>query len=178
MDERYSDERYPIGRFKPPDRAGAEARRGWLEALAVAPAQLRAAVAGLSSDQLDTPYREGGWTLRQVVHHLADSHGVAYTRFRLTLIQPSPTFYPYDETKLAALPDAAHAPIEASLEMFGGLHGRWCSLLEGMAEEDFYRSFSHPERGKVTLEGQLTRSSWHGRHHIAQITALRGRKGW
>jgi uncharacterized damage-inducible protein DinB len=132
----------------------------------------------LSSDQLDTPYRDGGWTLRQVVHHLADSHGVTYTRFRLTLIQPSPTFYPYDEAKLAALPDAAHAPIEASLELFDGLHGRWCSLLKGMTEEDFRYSFNHPERGKVTLEGQLARSGWHGRHHIAQITALRERMGW
>ena len=172
------DERYPIGRFQAPETLDAEARRGWMESLRHAPARLREAVAGLTDAQLDTPYREGGWSVRQVVHHLADSHSVAYGRFRFTLIEDSPTFQPYDERRLAALPDAMGGPVAPSLELLSGLHERWTMLLDAMTEADFERSFLHPERGRVTLAQQLARSSWHVRHHTAQIVGLRQREGW
>ncbi len=172
------DLRYPIGPFTFEPPATQEQRRVWIEDIARLPAELRAAVAGLGGSQQGTPYREGGWTVRQVAHHLADSHTFTYTRFLRTLSEDAPLFQSYDEKVLADLPAAKTGPLEPSLELLAGLHERWRHLLERMTEAEFGRVFRHPERGEVTLEHQLGRSSWHGRHHTGQILTLRRRMGW
>lgn len=172
-----NDLRYPIGRFNAADAATPAARAANREALRQAPEKLRAAVSGLSDAQLDTPYREGGWTVRQVVHHLADSHANAYIRVKLALTEDWPTVKPYDEAAWAKLADSRE-PIEDSLAIFGAMHGRWLALLGSMSEADFQKGFVHPRSGRQTLEECLALYGWHARHHTAHITSLRAREGW
>jgi uncharacterized damage-inducible protein DinB len=173
-----SDLRYPMGTFKYEGELVDEGRRRAIGDIEVAPARLRAALEGLLPQQLDTPYRAGGWTVRQVVHHLADSHMNAYARFRLALTEAEPTIKPYDETRWAELSDARTAPVEISLALLESLHRRWVMLLRSLAPGDFARRFRHPEHGLMTLEKNLALYAWHGRHHVAHITSLRERMGW
>ncbi len=172
------DPRYPIGPFQWEGKWDDEARQRAIEEIAEAPARLRAAVRGLSAEQLDTPYRAGGWTVRQVVHHLPDSHLNAYTRFKLALTEERPTIKPYDEQKWAELADTKKTPVETSLALLEALHQRWVVLLRSLTAADFARGFAHPERGPMTLDETLALYSWHGRHHVAHITSLRERMGW
>ena len=172
------DMSYPIGKFECPESVAPEMRPQLIGEVEAAPAQFRAAVQGLTGQQLDTPYRPGGWTARQVVHHVADSHLHAYVRFRLALTEDQPTIKPYDQSKWAELPDARSAPVETSLELIDGLHQRWVLLLRSLADADFARSFNHPERGVMRLDTTLAMYAWHSRHHAAHITGLRERMGW
>lgn len=172
------DLRYPIGRFSFAGTSNPEERRGWIRDLAQAPASMRAAVTGLSREQLDTPYRPGGWTVRQVVHHVPDSHMHAFLRMKHALAEDHPTIKPYDEARWATLPDSRSTPVEVSLALLEALHGRWVSLLESMSESDFERTFFHPESGIVRLDRLLATYSWHGRHHVAHITGLGKGERW
>ncbi len=172
-----SDPRYPIGPFSL-ERTPAEAdRAAWLEILEAAPTRLRAAVAGLDEAQLATPYREGGWTVRQVVHHLPDSHLNSYVRFKWALTEDAPVIKPYFEDRWAELPDS-HAPPEVSLSLLTALLERWTRLLRAMTAADFARTLVHPESGVQTLSESLALYAWHSEHHIAHITKLRERFGW
>lgn len=173
-----TDPRYPIGRFEAPRTAGAAECSDWIEQIAAAPAALRAAVAGLDEEQLETPYRDGGWVVRQVVHHTADSHVNAYTRFRLALTESEPTIRTYDEKAWAVLSDARSAPVEESLSLVAAIHTRWVRLLRSLGDDDFSRRFHHPEVGPMTVGSLLALYAWHGRHHAAHVTSLRGRRGW
>ena len=132
----------------------------------------------MSEEQLNTPYRDGGWTVRQVAHHVADSHLNAYVRFRLALTENEPTIKPYDEAAWAEIDDARHAPVEVSLALLEALHDRWTRLLRSMSDADFLKQFRHPELGVVPLEKNLALYAWHGKHHVAHVTSLRGRKQW
>jgi uncharacterized damage-inducible protein DinB len=171
--------RYPIGRWQRPDnKLPYDQARIWIDEIAVAPAELREAVDGLNDTQLDTPYREGGWTVRQLVHHVPDSHLNAYTRFRLALTENEPTIKPYDQEAWAELPDSRTAPIEPSLTLLEALHLRWVALLESLTDDHFNRRFWHPELGTVTLAEVLGMYAWHGPHHVAHITELRKRNNW
>jgi uncharacterized damage-inducible protein DinB len=170
-------QRYPVGRFEAPASNGPGERTAEIETLRRMPERLRAALAGLSEAQLDTPYREGGWTVRQVVHHLADSHANSYLRFKLALTENCPTIKTYDEAAWARLPDST-LPIDRAIVFIEALHSRLVALLEVMSEGDFERSFNHPERGRVTLRSNLALYAWHSRHHVAHITSLRARMGW
>ena len=172
------DLRYPIGRFTFPEEVTPGERQAWIAQIAEAPGKLRAAVAGLGADQLDTPYRPGGWSVRQVIHHLPDSHINSYVRFKLALTEDTPVIKPYDEARWAELPDAATTPVEASLALLDSLHQRWVRLLESMTDSDFQRSFRHPELGLVRLDRNVALYAWHGRHHVAHILGLRERRGW
>ena len=172
------DLRYPVGKFQFPGSATESDRRAWIGEIARAPSQLREVVAGLSEEQLNTPYRPGGWTVRQVVHHLPDSHLNSYVRFRLALTEDEPTIKPYAEDRWAELFDARTAPVEISLALLENLHARWTLLLESLSEADWRRSFRHPELGIVPLERNLALYAWHGRHHVGQIASLRRRMGW
>lgn len=173
------DLRYPIGRFAPPSVLDAAARGAWMARLAAAPSALRRAVAGLDEAQLDTPYRPGGWTVRQVVHHLPDSHLNSYLRFRWALTEPTPTARAYDERAWAELPDASHGPVAPSLALFEALHARWALLLDAMGDDDFERAWVHPQTGAArTLAWTLGLYAWHGEHHVAHIVRLRERRGW
>jgi uncharacterized damage-inducible protein DinB len=174
-----TDLRYPIGGFTW-DGAMTEARRAaCVGRIAAAPGRLRAAVAGLDERQLDTPYRPGGWTVRQVVHHVPDSHLNAYTRTRLALTEETPTIKPYEEARWAELPDARSAPIEMSLALLDALHARWVALLRGLGPAEGGRTFRHPEHGRLmTVDEVLALYAWHGEHHVAHVTALRARMGW
>jgi hypothetical protein len=169
--------RYPIGRFSASASTLPGTRTAQIDTLRLLPERLRAAVAGLSESQLDTPYREDGWTVRQVVHHLADSHAMAYTRCKLALTEDWPTIQPYDEAAWANLADS-RLPIDVSLAMIEGLHTRWTTLLDALSEEDFQKGFNHPQFGPVNLVRQLAMYEWHSRHHTAHITSLRTRQGW
>jgi uncharacterized damage-inducible protein DinB len=171
------DFRYPIGRFRAPENSTNEARAAHIQVLRELPERLTAAVAGLNDAQLDTPYRESGWTVRQVVHHVPDSHSNSYVRTKLALTEDWPTIKPYDEAAWANLPDS-RSPILPSLVFLDGLHKRFVALLESMSEEDYRRGFNHPERGRMTLATNLALYDWHSRHHVAHITALRARQGW
>ena len=171
------DPRFPIGRFNEAEAATKAARAANFEALHLAPEKLRAAVSRLEDAQLDTPYRKDGWTIRQVVHHLADSHANAYIRFKLALTEEWPTVKTYDEAAWAKLADSRE-PIEGSLAIFGALHERWLALLQPLRDEDFQKGFVHPATGRQTLEVSLARYAWHARHHTAHITSLRARQGW
>ncbi len=173
-----SDLRYPIGPFDWNLRPSEADRPRYIEEIADTPARLREAVRGLSQEQLDTPYRAGGWTVRQVVHHFPDSHLNAYVRFKLALTEDKPTICPYDEARWAELGDSRHTPIAISLELMERLHERWVVLLRSMAPADFARRFVHPELGELDLNLYTAQYGWHGRHHVAQITALRQRSGW
>lgn len=170
--------RYPVGKYQPTETLTEENRKRLLAQIEEAPKKLRAAVAGLSREQLGTPYRDGGWTVQQVVHHLADSHMNAYTRFKLALTEDQPTIKPYNETRWAELSDSQTTPVETSLDMMDALHERWMNLLRGMSPADFSRKMNHPERGAVSLDDTLGLYAWHGRHHVAHITNLRQRKSW
>jgi uncharacterized damage-inducible protein DinB len=169
--------RYPIGHFAPPATSLPGIRTAHMQTLRLLPERLRAAVAGLNDTQLNTPYREGGWTVRQVVHHLADSHAQAYIRCKTALTEDWPTVKVYDEAAWAKLPDS-RLPIDGSLALITALHGRWVALLEALTNEDFRKGFNHPERGRVDLAAALAMYEWHSRHHTAHITALRARMGW
>lgn len=164
-----TDPRYPIGKFEFPETVSAEMRRHYIEEIAAAPAQIRAAVGGLTPAQLDTPYRLGGWTARQVVHHLADSHMNSYVRFRLALTEDEPVIKPYDEARWAQLTDARTAAPEISLELLDALHARWIMLLRSLGPEEFQRTFRHLEFGLLTLDKNLALYAWHGKHHTAHI---------
>lgn len=172
------DDRYPIGRFTYAGSCTPAERSRHIEAIAELPARLRDAVRGLSREQLDTPYREGGWTVRQVVHHVADSHMNSYVRFRLALTEDEPVIKPYDEALWAGLPDARTAPVESSLALLAAMHERWVALLRSMSEDQFGRKFRHPQMGEVTLDRNTALYAWHGAHHVAHVTSLRQRRRW
>jgi len=177
-----SDLRYPIGKFEwvPPENEEQMAKRraDYIEVLAKLPTSMAAAVKGLNAAQLDTPYRPDGWTVRQVVHHVPDSHLNAYVRFKLALTEDHPAIRPYDEAKWAQLPDSAITPIEVSLQLLGALQSRWVDLVRSMQPSDFARTLLHPERGTLTLDQMLAMYAWHSAHHTAHITSLRQRMGW
>jgi len=172
------DLRYPIGKAdtKSPLAAGERAQK--IDAIAALPAQLRKAVAGLNDAQLDTPYRPGGWTVRQLVHHVADSHMNAFIRFRLGFTEDNPTIKPYDEKAWTELPDNRHLPVEVSLQLLDSLHERMVHMLRSVAPASFQRSIQHPENGPMTLDAVVSMYAWHGQHHTAHVTALRQRQGW
>jgi uncharacterized damage-inducible protein DinB len=172
------DLRYPIGRFVPPASVSPETRRKHIEAIAATPGGLRQAVAGLDEDQLDTPYRPDGWTVRQLAHHVPDSHLNAYIRVKLALTEPSPTIKPYEEAEWAKLPDTSRVPVDVSLTLLEALHRRWVALLQSMRDEDFAREYVHPQTGRHNLDFLLALYAWHGPHHIAHVTSLRDRMGW
>ena len=172
------DPRYPIGDFSMPSGITPAMRQAAIEDIASAPGKLRAAVAGLSDSQLETPYREGGWTVRQVVHHVADSHINAYIRLRLGLTESEPPIKAYQEADWARLEDAQHAPVEISLRLLEPLHERWVRLLRTVTPEQFARPIRHSESGLKNVDWLLFLYSWHGRHHTAHITELRKQKGW
>ncbi len=173
-----SDPRYPIGKFHY-DGAPSEAqRRAFIAEIAQMPAYLRAAVRGLSPEQIETPYRDGGWTVRQVVHHVPDSHMNAYVRFKLALTEDEPIVKPYAEDRWAELEDSRALPIESSLVMLEALHSRWVLLLSSLSPEQWKRNFKHPALGLMPLEKNLALYAWHGRHHVAHITELRKRMNW
>lgn len=174
-----TDPRYPIGTFERRDTLTPDERRDFIAQIAATPARLREAVSGLSDEQLDTPYRDGGWSARQVVHHVPDSHLNAYCRLKITLSEDGqPTIRPYDEAAWAKLPDMFITPIDVSLTLLESLHARWVGLWNAMKDEDFQRSFTHPEHGVRSLDWLLALYAWHGRHHVAHITSLRERMGW
>jgi uncharacterized damage-inducible protein DinB len=170
--------RYPIGRFRPREGLSSLETRRLIDDLAALPGEVRAAVAPLSDAQLDTPYRPQGWTVRQVVHHLPDSHVNSYVRFKLALTEEEPTIKDYDEAAWAELPDGRGEDVEGSLSLLEAVHRRWTLLLRSMAPEDFARTFRHPATGVVTLDRNLQLYAWHGRHHLAHVTRLRERNGW
>jgi|SRR5665213_8615 len=172
------DLRYPVGKFDFPTSVSADELALFVDQIAEAPARMRAAVSGLSESQLDTPYRPGGWTVRQVAHHLPDSHMNSYVRFRLALTEDEPVIKPYDESRWAELSDARGMPVEPSLVLLESLHARWEPLLRSLSDAQWKRSFRHPELGPVSLEQNAALYAWHGRHHVAHITALRKRMGW
>lgn len=171
------DLRYPIGKFQRADACAPELREQWIETLEAAPERFRAAVRGLSEEQLDTPYRPEGWTVRQVCHHMADSHMNSFLRFRWALTEDNPVIKTYDEAKWALLPDST-MPAETSLCLLSCLHERFVAMLRGMSGADFARTFQHPKMGPMALETNLALYAWHSRHHEAHITSLRERMGW
>lgn len=173
-----SDPRYPIGPFSPDPTPSPESRNHHLEQIAALPARFRRALSGLDQKQLDTPYREGGWTLRQLAHHVPDSHMNAYVRFKLALTENIPTIKPYEEAAWARLKDTEVTSIEVSLALLDALHIRWVNLLRSMRADDFQRKLNHPESGVQTLDRLLALYSWHGNHHLAHITGLRERMKW
>ena len=174
------DLRYPIGRFTRPTSAlSNQQRAAMIQTIAETPAKLRRAVHGLDEKQLDTPYRPGGWTVRQVVHHVPDSHMNAYVRFKLGLTEDVPTIKPYDEARWADLSDVRDTPTEVSLTLMDALHDRWVRLLQKMDARDFARTITHPDwKGPLSLDAVLALYAWHGPHHVGHITGLRQRMGW
>ena len=172
-----TDLRFPIGAFVRPLMLEPGERRAAIARIRATPSQLRAALQGLDERQLDTPYRPGGWTLRQVAHHVPDSHLNAYVRCKLALTEDAPTIKPYDEAAWARLPDS-RLPIDVSLALLDALHERWVVLLDALSESEWERTFVHPEMGVTRLDQFAALYSWHGRHHTAHITSLRERMGW
>jgi hypothetical protein len=172
-----TDPRYPIGAFVRPAELNAAARTAAIADIRDTPARLRQALDGLNEQQLDTPYRPGGWTVRQVAHHLPDSHVNAFIRCKLALTEDVPTIKPYDEAAWARLRDST-LPVEVSLRMLDAVHERWLMLLEGLAGNEWKRTFLHPEVGLTRLDQLAALYAWHGRHHVAQVTSLRERMGW
>jgi hypothetical protein len=172
------DPRYPIGRFAFNPAVSMETRRTLISQIAAAPAALRDAVRGLDDRQLDTPYRDGGWTVRQVIHHVPDSHMNAYVRFKLALTEENPVIKPYDEAAWAQAADTARTPVDVSLTLLEALHRRWVVLLESLAPADFARPLVHPDYGPLTIDWLLQLYAWHGRHHAAHVAELRKREGW
>lgn len=172
------DLRYPIGDFKLGGQPTDEQLQRFISDIEETPSRLRAAVQGLSEQQLETPYRPGGWTVRQVAHHVPESHMNAYVRMKLALTEDNPTIKPYDEARWAETPDVRSTPIATSLALLEALHRRWIALLRGLGPTDFARTFVHPASGPWTLRGYVALYSWHGKHHVAHITSLRERMGW
>ena len=173
-----TDLRYPIGKFDiTAERSRTECLHA-IEEIAAAPARLRAAVEGLTDPQLDTPYRPGGWTVRQLVHHVPDSYINSYIRFKLALTEDNPTIKTYDEARWAELEDGKSTPVEVSLALLEAVHHRWVRLQRSLQPEDFARTLNHPDNGPMTLDGLLAFHDWHGRHHVAHVTTLRQRMGW
>jgi uncharacterized damage-inducible protein DinB len=169
------DPRYPIGPFHAPESISPATRDGYMETIAAAPARLRDAVRGITAKQIDTPYREGGWTVRQVVHHIPDSHMNAYIRFKMALTETEPVIKPYDEAAWAELSDTAETPIETSLALLAALHQRWIVLMRGLSEADWRKRFIHPEHGRGrTLEQTLASYAWHCDHHLAHVKSVVG----
>lgn len=173
-----TDPRYPVGKHERRQSLSATERQEMIGQVTGTPARLRAAVSGLTGAQLDTPYRDGGWTVRQVVHHVPDSHLNAYIRFKLGLTENNPRIKPYDEAQWANLSDSRDTPIETSLRLLESLHERWVGLLRSIDDKEFARTIDHPENGPMTLDGLLAMYAWHGRHHVAHITTLRERNDW
>jgi uncharacterized damage-inducible protein DinB len=173
-----SDLRFPIGKFTYDGPLTDEQKRTSLDQISETPTKLRAAIKGLTEAQIDTPYRPGGWTVRQVIHHMPDSHLNAYVRFKLALTEDEPTIKPYAEARWAELSDTKLTPVEVSLTLLESLHDRWVRLLRSLTPEDWKRTFRHPEMGPMTLEKTLALYAWHGPHHVAHVTALRERNGW
>src|SRR5580765_7662852 len=172
------DMRFPVGKFHYDGPLTPGQQKSFLEAIAQTPAQLRAAIKGLSDSQLDTPYRPQGWTVRQVVHHVPDSHLNSYVRFKLALTEEEPTIKTYAEDRWAELADTKATPLEVSLTLLDSLHDRWVRLLRSLTPEEWKRTVRHPEVGPMTLEKTLALYAWHGRHHVAHITELRKRMSW
>ncbi|HEX3571586.1 MAG TPA: putative metal-dependent hydrolase [Acidobacteriaceae bacterium] len=172
------DFRYPIGRFQRLETISVEDRASAIAAIAAMPGLLKAAVQGLDRDQLDTSYREGGWTVRQTVHHIADSHMNAFLRLRLALTEEWPTIKPYNEKAWALLPDSTGAPAGWSLDLIESLHARWVMVLDSLTDEQWARGVNHPENGPMTIDTIAQLYAWHSRHHVAHITRLREQKGW
>ena len=173
-----ADPRYPVGEFHRKESITDAERAQLIQQIAEAPAKLRAAVKGLNDTQLDTPYRDDGWTVRQVAHHVPDSHMNAYIRFKLALTEQHPTIKPYEQQLWAEMVDAKTAPVELSLVLLESLHTRWVMLLNATKLSDFARTLNHPESGDQNLDVVLQHYAWHGRHHVAHITTLRERMGW
>ena len=173
-----NDPRYPIGKFQRQDSLSASERRALIDTIAAAPQRMREAVRDLDEAQLDTPYRDGGWTLRQVVHHVPDSHMNAFLRLKYALTEDEPTIKPYDEATWAKLPDVQATPIATSLTLLESLHERWVCLLRLLDEGQFARRFTHPDHGLMTVDWLIAMYAWHSRHHVAHITSLRENKGW
>ena len=176
--EAQPDLRYPVGKFVKPASIDAARRRSFVEELASLPAALRGAVAGLSAEQLDTPYRPGGWTVRQVVHHLPDSHLNAYVRFKLALTEEEPAIRTYEEALWAETPEARSGPVAISLDLLAALHARWLAGIDGLPAAAFARRLRHPDWGILSIDELLAQYAWHGRHHLAHVTRLRERRGW
>ncbi len=169
---------YPIGKFEYAGTLTAQQRADAIRDVEETPARLREAIRGLDDKQLDTPYRPGGWTVRQVVHHVPDSHLNAYVRWKLTLTEDTPTIKPYLEAEWAKLADSA-LPVEVSLNLLESVHARWVTVIEAMQPEQWKREFFHPDmKKKVSLDQVLAMYSWHSRHHLAHITELKARRGW
>ena len=166
-----------MGRFQPPASISPDDRTTAILTISEAPAQFRQAVRGLDHEQMEAPYREGGWNSRQVIHHVADSHSMALARVKLALTEEWPTISAYKESAWAELHDCA-APVEWSLQLLEGLHARWVMLLQSLKDEDWKRGFTHPERGRMSIETATLLYAWHCRHHTAHITHLRAAKGW
>ena len=173
-----SDPRYPIGKFSYTGPLTETQKQQYLDDIEQTPARLRAALRGLSDPQLNTPYRDGGWTLRQLAHHVPDSHMNSYIRCKLALTEDGPTIKPYLENLWAELPEARQAPIEVSLALLDSLHQRWMLMLRELTDQEWKRNFVHPELGPMSLEKNLVLYSWHGRHHVAHVTSLREKMGW
>ena len=178
MDPSNSNLSYPIGRFDFQQTIAPEQLPGLITQISAAPTALRAAVLGLTDEQLDTPYRPGGWTVRQTVHHVADSHMTSFLRLRMALTEDTPAIKGYDQAAWGELADSRTAPIEPSLQIIENVHLRWVWLLRSLAVEDFARGFRHSELGVLRLDTTLGLYAWHGRHHVAHITGLRDRNGW
>ena len=172
------DPRYPVGTFAPPESYTTEGRQAFIREIAALPANLRAAVAGLTPEQLQHPYRDEGWSVAQVVHHLADSHMNSYIRFKLAATADNPTVVGYDEAAWARFPDAVSTGLDGSLAILDAVHARWLAFLDSLPPDAFARTFNHSVLGPVALDRALALYAWHGRHHTAHITALRARKGW
>jgi hypothetical protein len=173
-----ADLRYPIGRFTPPDSIAAQDLQTAIDAIAALPAELRAAVKDLTDSQIDTPYRPDGWTVRQLVHHLADSHMNAFIRMRKAMTENEPEITAYDEKAWANLPDSRQEDIDVSLTLLDALHRRLTMMLRSMNEADWKRAFRHPERGLMRIDSNVLLYAWHGRHHVAHVTSLRQRERW
>jgi hypothetical protein len=172
------DARYPIGDFQMPAQVTPERRQQAIAEIASTPVKMRAAVKGLSEAQLDTPYRDGGWTVRQVVHHVPDSHLNAYVRLKLALTEEKPTIKPYDQEAWSKLADSKSTPLETSLTLLSAVHDRWDRIWRSLKPEHFARVFVHPEHGERTVDWLLFVYEWHGKHHTAHISELRKQKGW
>jgi len=170
--------RYPIGRFTPPQNTTPETRSAQIETLRSLPEALQSAINGLNLTQLDTPYRQDGWTVRQLIHHIADSHANSFIRCKLALTEDWPTVKPYDEKAWAELSDSRGVPVGISMQFIGALHARWVALLESLSEADFQRGYHHPESGRQNLAHVLALYAWHSLHHTAHITDLRARMNW
>ncbi|HCY75413.1 MAG TPA: putative metal-dependent hydrolase [Ignavibacteriales bacterium] len=172
------DPRYPIGRFDRNINITREMRSDFIKTIETLPSQLKKEVENLSPQQLDTPYRDGGWTIRQVVHHIPDSHVNSYVRFKLALTEDNPQIKTYEEHLWAELPDTFNTPIEISLQLLDSVHKRWAILLRSLTDEQFEKTFQHPEWGNITLRKTLALYAWHSKHHLAHITELKKKMGW